>query len=285
MRIKRLSIIGLGLIGGSLAHALRQADAVEHIIGCGRSLPNLQCGRDLGVIDSYHQDVGQAVAQADLVFVAAPLGAMRDIFAAMNGQLKTDAIITDGGSAKASVIADFNAVCPQHRHQFVPGHPIAGTENSGVKASFATLYQNRQVILTPTESSSADAIHKVTEMWQLCGAEVKQMTAEHHDQILAATSHLPHMLAFALVDLLGTAQEKQDIFEYTAGGFLDFSRIASSNPIMWRDICLANKTAISEITQQYAAHLQQLAEWIEQTDGEALLEVFQHAKMTRDQLI
>lgn len=285
MRIKRLAIIGLGLIGGSLACALRKANAVEHIIGCGRSLANLQRGIQLGVIDSYTQDVGAAVTDADIVFVAVPLGAMHSVFSSMDGKLKPDAVVTDGGSAKAAVVADFAAACAQHRHQFVPGHPVAGTENSGVQAAFAELYQNRRVILTPTPESLQNAIQQVTRMWQICGAEVVNMEVEQHDQVLAATSHLPHMLAFGLVDMLADMQQKQGVFEYAAGGFSDFSRIASSNPVMWRDICLGNKAAISQIMRQYMAELQKLDQAIEQSDADQLLEIFTRAKNTRDRLI
>jgi prephenate dehydrogenase len=250
--IKRLAIIGLGLIGGSLARALRDAGMVEHVVGCGRSAANLERGVELGVIDSFTHDVAEAVSDADVVFVSVPLGAMPSVFEAFKGHIKPDCVITDGGSAKATVIEDFMQACPEYAAQFVPGHPIAGTENNGVEASFATLYNNRRIIITPMEQTSADAQVVITEMWQACGAEVIEMGVEHHDEVLAATSHLPHMLAFGLVDMLANLDEHDDIFKYAAGGFRDFTRIASSNPVMWRDICVANRRAVSELVFSFA---------------------------------
>jgi len=280
--IRKLAIIGVGLIGGSLARALRAAGEVERVVGCGRGEANLKRGVELGVIDSYTHDVGEAVSGADMVFVAVPLGAMRGVFADMNGYLSADAVITDGGSAKGSVINDFYAVCSDHTTQFVPGHPIAGTEHNGVEASFAELYRNRRVIITPTAASSDEAVKRVTHMWKACGAEVVEMAVEHHDRVLAATSHLPHMLAFGLVDALARMEEHEEIFRYAAGGFRDFTRIASSNPTMWRDICISNGAALSRMITSFADELHALAESVERGDGERLLEVFQRAKDARD---
>jgi prephenate dehydrogenase len=280
--IKKLAIIGLGLIGGSLARALRQASQVEHIVGCGRSLANLQRGLELGVVDSYTLKVAEAVQDADMVFVAVPLGAMRGVFQQMAGHLSNTAIVTDGGSAKASVIADFQAACPGHIAQFVPGHPIAGTENNGVEASFAELYQNRRVILTPSSNNPVEVVQRVTQMWEACGAQVLNMDVQHHDEVLAATSHLPHMLAFSLVDVLARMDGHDEIFQYAAGGFRDFTRIASSNPVMWRDICVANKTALSDMLKHYSQELNALAKSVESGDAEALLAVFERAKAARD---
>jgi len=280
--IRKLAIIGVGLIGGSLARALRAAGEVERVVGCGRGEANLKRGVELGVIDSYTHDVGEAVSGADMVFVAVPLGAMRGVFADMNGYLSADAVITDGGSAKGSVINDFYAVCSDHTTQFVPGHPIAGTEHNGVEASFAELYRNRRVIITPTAASSDEAVKRVTHMWKACGAEVVEMAVEHHDRVLAATSHLPHMLAFGLVDALARMEEHEEIFRYAAGGFRDFTRIASSNPTMWRDICISNGAALSRMITSFADELHALAESVERGDGERLLEIFQRAKDARD---
>jgi len=280
--IRRLAIIGVGLIGGSLARALRAAGQVEQIVGCGRGRENLELGVELGVIDTYTHEVSEAVAGADMVFVSVPLGAMRNVFEQMNGHLGREAVVTDGGSAKGSVINDFYAVCSEHTQQFVPGHPIAGTEHNGVEASFAELYQNRRVIITPTAASAADATRRVTEMWQACGAEVVEMAVDHHDRVLAATSHLPHMLAFGLVDALARMEEHEEIFRYAAGGFRDFTRIASSNPTMWRDICISNGTALSRMISSFADELHALADSVEKGDGERLLEIFQRAKDARD---
>lgn len=283
--IRKLAVIGVGLIGGSLARALREAGQVEQVVGCGRGKENLQKGVELGVIDSYTHDVAEAVQDADMVFVAVPLGAMRTVFAQMNGQLADDAVVTDGGSAKATVIADFNDVCSQHAGQFVPGHPIAGTENNGVEASFAELYRNRRVILTPTEQSFEQAVQRVTAMWQACGADVISMGVRHHDEVLAATSHLPHMLAFGLVDALARMEDNDEIFRYAAGGFRDFTRIASSNPVMWRDICIANRDALSRMLTTFAEEMNALAVSIEMGDADRLLEIFERAKQARDNYV
>jgi prephenate dehydrogenase len=285
MIARRLAVIGVGLIGGSLARALRQAGQVDEIIGCGRGRANLEKAVELGVIDRFTHDIGEAVVGADLVFLSVPLGAMRSTFEAMRGHLSDDAVITDGGSAKQSVIDDCVAGLGHLPRGFVPGHPIAGTENSGVEASFPELYQNRRIILTPTENTSEAALHKVEAMWRLCGAEVTTMEVEHHDEVLAATSHLPHMLAFSLVDALARMKENDEIFRYAAGGFRDFTRIASSNPVMWRDICVANKKALSDMMDRYIAEMGELAEVIRQGDGDRMLEIFTRAKDARDRYI
>jgi len=283
--VGNLAVIGVGLIGGSLARALRRSGEVQRIVGCGRGLENLERAVELGVIDAYTQDVTAAVADADTVFVAVPLGAMRGVFSLMNGHLRPDAVVTDGGSAKASVISDFQASCPGHLHQFVAGHPIAGTERNGVEASFADLYRNRRVILTPQEDTDPEAIARVTRMWQACDAEVVLMDVERHDRVLAATSHLPHMLAFGLVDVLARMDEHDDIFRFAAGGFRDFTRIASSNPLMWRDICIANREAVAAIMFKFAEEMKDLAESVEQADGERLLATFERAKAARDAFV
>ena len=285
MLIERLAVIGVGLIGGSLARALRQAGEVGEIVGCGRGLPNLQQAQDLGVIDRFTHDVGEAVRGADMVFLAIPLGAMEDAFAAMASDLSSDAVITDGGSAKASVVEACRSGLGSLPAGFVPGHPIAGTENSGVDASFAELYQNRRVILTPLKSTSDEALERVERMWCLCGAEVTRMTVEHHDEVLAATSHLPHMLAYSLVDSLARLKENDEIFRYAAGGFRDFTRIASSNPVMWRDICLANHEALGRIMERYIDEMGELAEAVRQQDGKRLLQIFERAKQARDRYV
>ncbi len=285
MLIKRLAIIGVGLIGGSLARALRAAGEVGEVVGCGRGKGNLEQAVQLGVIDSYTHDAGEAVQGADMVFLAVPLGAMRDTFAAIKGHLGDGAVLTDGGSAKGSVVNDCQAVFGQDLPGFVPGHPIAGTENSGVEASFAELYKNRRVILTPTENTSDAALQRVTTMWKICGGDVTHMSVQHHDEVLAATSHLPHMLAFALVDSLARMKENDEIFRYAAGGFRDFTRIASSSPVMWRDICIANREALSSIMKSYSHDMADLADTISRGDGEHLLEIFERAKESRDRYI
>ena len=285
MTIRRLAVIGVGLIGGSLARALRDAGEVGEVVGCGRGKANLDKAVELRVIDRYSHDVGDAVAGADMVFVAVPLGAMRDAFVAMRDRLAPDAVVTDGGSAKGSVVADARAAFDRPLSFFVPGHPIAGTERTGVEASFATLYRDRRVILTPLPDNDRGAVDRVAAMWQACGAEVSQMSVEHHDEVLAATSHLPHMLAFGLVDALARLKANDEIFRYAAGGFRDFTRIASSSPVMWRDICLANREALSHVLEQFAVEMTDLADAIRRGDGERLLEIFGRAKAARDRYV
>ncbi len=280
--IERLAIIGVGLIGGSLARALRAAGMVGEVIGCGRSAENLELAFDLGIIDGCTRDPAAAVKDADMVLLAVPLGAMRATFERMNGALRADAVVTDAGSVKGSVVADAAAVFGQVPGWLVPGHPIAGTERSGVAASFPELYQNRRVILTPLPQTDAAAVAKVRAMWQAAGAEVTEMDVAHHDQVLAATSHLPHMLAFGLVDTLARMQDTDEIFRYAAGGFRDFTRIASSNPVMWRDICIANADALSGMLDRFGEEMSDLAQTIRRGDGDHLLEIFSRAKTARD---
>ncbi|MCK5647258.1 MAG: prephenate dehydrogenase/arogenate dehydrogenase family protein, partial [Gammaproteobacteria bacterium] len=199
IKIKHLTIIGVGLIGGSFARALRQAGMVEHISGCGRSSENLQKALDLGVIDDFFLDIKDAVKNADLIFIATPVGSFQQILSQIKNAMKNGAIITDAGSTKFSVIEAAQSVFNEIPENFVPGHPIAGTENSGVEASFSELYQNHRVILTPVEQTSAAAVELVSQLWTSIGAQVVIMEARHHDLVLAATSHLPHLLAFSLV--------------------------------------------------------------------------------------
>jgi prephenate dehydrogenase len=284
--IRRLAIIGVGLIGGSLARALRQAGWVQEVVGCGRGKANLQQALQLGVIDRFSHDPAEAVDGADMVFLAVPLGAMTGVFQAIAPALASDAVVTDGGSVKGSVVADAERVLGAVPPWLVPGHPIAGTENSGVEASFAELYRNRRVILTPTRATDARALARVEAMWQACGAEVVRMEVERHDRILAATSHLPHMLAFSLVDALARMEENDEIFRFAAGGFRDFTRIASSNPVMWRDICLANRSELRNMLKRFADELHDLADALDQEDGgERLLQIFERAKTARDRYV
>jgi prephenate dehydrogenase len=203
----------------------------------------------------------------------------------MREALPSQALVTDGGSAKGSVVSDCRSAAPELLPRFVPGHPIAGTERNGVEASFAKLYRNRRVILTPLDENTAETVAAVRAMWETCGAEVTEMSVAHHDEVLAATSHLPHMLAFGLVDMLARLKENDEIFRYAAGGFRDFTRIASSNPVMWRDICIANREALGPMLAAFADEMSTLAERIGDADGEALLEIFERAKAARDRYV
>jgi len=283
--IGKLAIIGVGLIGGSVALALREAGVVQEVVGCGRGEANLVKAVELGILDHYTHDVAVAVQGADMVLLAVPLGAIRETLAAMRDHLAPHAVVTDAGSVKGSVVADLQAVYGEIPGFFVPGHPIAGTERSGAEAAFATLYRNRRVILTPLPETDDGALAAVERLWQQCGAEITRMSVAHHDEILAATSHLPHMLAFSLVDSLARLKENDEIFRYAAGGFRDFTRIASSNPVMWRDICLANQSALGAMLTRFADELHELASILERGDGDGLLEIFERAKRARDKYI
>lgn len=285
MPIDRLAVIGVGLIGGSLARALRAAGQVDEIVGCGRGEANLVQAVELGVIDRYTHDIAEAATGADIVFLATPLGAMREAFSAIAPVIGPDALVTDGGSVKGSVVEDCRAVAPHLLARLVPGHPIAGTEKNGVAASFAELFRDRRVILTPLAENAPEGVARIVAMWEACGAEVTKMSVAHHDEVLAATSHLPHMLAFGLVDMLARMKENDEIFRYAAGGFRDFTRIASSNPVMWRDICLANREALGPMLAAFAVEIHELARRIGAADSEALLKVFENAKAARDRFI
>jgi len=284
MLIERLAVIGVGLIGGSLALALKRAQQCGTVIGCGRNSANLDTAVTLGVIDSYSTNLGEAVTGADMVVLAVPLGSMRDTFAAIRPHLAPHAIITDVGSAKASVVQAAQAELGSHFPRFVAGHPIAGAEKSGAQAAQADLFKNRRVILTPTPDTEPSAHARVTQMWRETGAAVEDMEMAHHDAILAATSHLPHMLAYALVDLLAQSASHGEIFRYAAGGFRDFTRIAASDPQMWHDICVANRDPLVQILTAYEAHLHQLTQAIQAGDGPQIKALFQRAKQTRDQI-
>jgi len=283
--IKHLAIIGVGLIGGSFARAMRSAGMVEHISGYGRNESNLKTAVQLDVIDDYSLDIKDIVKNADLIFIATPVGSIQKILSEIKDHIKADAIITDAGSTKVNVIQAAEMVFDKAPENFVAGHPIAGTEHSGVEASFATLYQNHRVILTPSNYTNPEAVKWVTDLWKAAGANVLIMEAKHHDQVLAATSHLPHLLAFSLVNTLTTLDEKQEIFENAAGGFRDFTRIASSDPSMWQDICLANKDALLENLEHFMGDLQQVKSALEKGDGEFLKQVFQRAKQSRDDFV
>lgn len=283
--LNSVTIFGVGLIGGSLARAIRQAGFCQHVTGCSRNEEHLKKAISLGVIDSYELQAEDAVKNADMVILSTPLRAMPDLLSRIKPALSESTILTDVGSAKASVIEAVEKAFGELPASFVPGHPIAGTEKSGVDASFSELFQNRQVILTPTGNSAENAIRVVTELWEATGANVTLMDAHLHDEVLAATSHLPHILSFSLVDVLAGLKEHDDIFKFAAGGFRDFSRIASSDPVMWRDICLSNQQAIIKMLDFYLSDLNKLKDEIASSDGDALLKAFTRAKTARDTFI
>lgn len=281
--INRLCIIGVGLIGGSLALALKKAGFCREVIGAGRNLERLEKALSLGVVDRIETDYSKAVHLSDMVVVAVPLGAMKAVFEKIAPALHAHTVVTDAGSAKMCVIHDAEAALGIKINQFVPGHPIAGTEQSGVEAAFDSLYQRRRVILTPLQSNKPDAINKVRAMWQAAGAEVDEMGARHHDLVLAGTSHLPHILAFSLVDCLNRLDDVDEIFKFAAGGFRDFTRIASSDPTMWRDICLYNRDAVLAMMQRFQSEVDEVRQAVESEDSKKLYEIFSRAKQARDE--
>lgn len=278
--IERLCVIGVGLIGGSLARALRAAGAVGEVVGSSRREAHLRRALELGVVDRFHLDPGEAARGADMVVVCTPMGAMEDVFRALAPGLGPDAVLTDAGSVKQTVLRAARSAFGRVPPSLVPGHPIAGTEHSGVEASLAELFQGRRVILTPHEDTDPAAAARVEAMWRAAGAEVDRMDAAGHDRILASVSHLPHLLAYALVDLL--AGGSPECFRYAAGGFRDFTRIASSDPVMWRDICLENREAVAEALEAMRTEIDALAHVVRGGDGDALFERFSRAKRARD---
>jgi prephenate dehydrogenase len=281
--INRLCIIGVGLIGGSLARDLRREGLVGEVVGASRNTSNLERAVELGVIDRYETNIPTAVKEADMVVVAVPLGAMADVFRALRGKLDDGAVVTDVGSAKSSVLKAATDVFGEVPGFLVPAHPIAGTEHSGVDASMEGMFKDRMVILTPAPETRADAVQRVKSMWQGTGAKIIEMSASHHDEVLAATSHLPHMLAYTLVDVLGRMEERVEIFRFAAGGFRDFTRIASSDPQMWHDICFANRDALVHALEHFSDDLNQAIDAIRRGDSEAIKALFTRAKALRDE--
>lgn len=281
--INKLCIVGVGLIGGSLAKSLRAGGHVTEIVGYGRSLANLQLAADLGVIDYAEVSLAAAVRGADMVVLAVPVGSMKDIFAEL-AQLPFDGVITDVGSTKANVIVAARAALGDGFPRFVPGHPLAGTELSGVQASQPDLFRGRRVLLTPEKETDPAALARVRTMWAAVGAEVNEMPAEEHDRVLAASSHLPHLLAYALVDMIVRRDDHRAIFAAAAGGFRDVTRIAASDPVMWRDICLANRTELLAALTTYRDDLGALIEAIERGDAKWLEETFTRARRARETL-
>ena len=283
--IERLCVIGVGLIGGSVARAARREGLCREIVGVDASADNLAKAFELGVIDAGYTDVARGTVDADLIVIATPVGAFAPVFDALRQVWNERAIVTDTGSTKQSVVDAMMASMGRLPLNFVPGHPIAGAEKSGVEAATDDLYRGKRVILTPLPQTDVQAVAKVERFWQAVGARVSCMDPKHHDEVLAATSHLPHVLAFALVHMLGRKDEQQEIFQYAAGGFRDFSRIASSDPRMWLDICQANRASIEGLIGQYVEELQQLASMLSRGAGDELFTLFSEARDARQRFL
>ncbi len=282
--INKLTLIGVGLIGGSFALALREAGLVREVVGVGRSAENLSAALGMYVIDSY-ADAAQSVQGADVVMLSVPVGQMGPMMAAIAPHLASNTIVTDVGSSKQDVVALARTNLPQHLAQFVPGHPIAGAERSGVKAARGDLFRERNVVLTPVSETNLAARELIAMLWQSCGAKVSEMTPLLHDEVFAAVSHLPHLLAFGLVDYIAAQPNAEQLFGFAASGFRDFTRIAGSSPEMWRDICLANQRALLQQITGYEAELARIKQLIEQSDGEALAALFGRARGARQTLL
>lgn len=280
--MKTLCIVGLGMIGGSLAAGLKQAGYEGKITALVRSPASGERGLELGYIDEFSTNAADLIPTADIVMLAVPMLSMHSQLVAIKPYLKADTVVTDAGSVKTPFITDAKSVLGSLA-RVVPGHPIAGREKTGVDAADPVLYQGRRVLLTPSEETEDDAIESVRSLWVLTGANVETLEPEQHDRVLAATSHLPHVLAFALVDTLATQQEAEEIFRYAAGGFRDFSRIASSDAVMWRDVCLSNRDAILDSMDRLDVHLKKLRTSIANGDGQAIEETFKRAKKARDE--
>lgn len=284
--IQRLAILGVGLIGGSLALALKHKGLVQEVVGYGRSKANLEEALSLGVIDRQADSAASAVQGADMVVLAVPLAAMRPLLAEIRPHLEPDAILTDVGSAKGcwmtDVLSVWESTWPANA---VPAHPIAGRERSGAAAALADLYVGRKVVITPHAQTAPDALKRVTAMWAATGADVRHMTPEAHDATFAWTSHLPHLLSFALVDLFAQRGDVATLFDYTAGGFRDFTRIAASDPVMWRDIMVLNAPAIGQALSAYRQQLDHYAQALENGDWTQLEQAFVRAKRTRDHFL
>ena len=279
---ERIALIGVGLIGSSLARVIRRERLAGHIAACARSEATLAKMEELGLADSTSRDPAQAVVGADLVVLGTPLGAYAAIAKAIGPALAPGAIVSDVGSTKCSVIRDVAPHLPEGVH-FVPGHPVAGTEHSGPEAGFDTLFEGRWCILTPPTGTDGAAVERVAELWRRAGSTVELMDAEHHDQVLAITSHLPHLIAYAIV---GTATDLEDhlqkeVVKFSAAGFRDFTRIAASDPVMWRDVFLANRDAVLEVLARFSEDLTALQRAIRHGQGEVLEEAFTRTRAIR----
>jgi prephenate dehydrogenase len=282
MGIERLAVVGVGLIGGSFAAALKRAGRVGRVIGIGRGRANLDDALRLGIVDEATSDLALGTRGADFILLAMPVGQMGAVMDAIAPVIGPDAVVTDGGSTKRDVVMHARARLPGILDRFVPAHPIAGSERTGAAAASASLFVDRNVILTPLPENRATALARVRDAWLACGARVAEMDPEDHDRTLGVVSHLPHVLAFALVDLVAGRADAQRLFGLAASGFRDFTRIASSSPEMWRDICIANRDAIGTALAEYQRELAHITRILDQGDSSALEQLFARARDARD---
>lgn len=283
---EKIALVGIGLIGSSLSHVIRREGLAGHLAVSTRSAETLARAGELDLGDSYHADAVSAVTDADLVIMSVPVGASGPVAQQFASAMKPGAILTDAGSTKGSVVRDVSPHVPEGVH-FIPGHPIAGTEQSGPDAGFASLFESRWCILTPPDNADRQAVAQLTTFWEACGSTVDTMDADHHDMVLAIVSHLPHIIAYNIV---GTADDletvtKTEVIKYSASGFRDFTRLAASDPTMWRDVCLANKDAILEMLARFSEDLSALQRAIRWGDGDKLFDMFTHTRSIRRSII
>ena len=282
LKIGKLVVIGTGLIGGSFALALKRARAVKRVVGVGRTRCNLADALRLKIIDEASRDPARAVADADLVLLAMPVGQMAAVMSAIAPHLPAGAVVTDAGSTKRDVVACARRFLSGHLARFVPGHPIAGTEKSGAGAAFPELYRDRNVILTPQRETSVAATRLVERAWKACGARVVKLDAAEHDAILAGVSHLPHVVAYSLVNMLARRPNARRLFGLSAGGLRDTVRIAGSSPEMWADICVANRDALLAALEDYESELEAMRAAIDGADIAELKRLFSAARSARE---
>jgi cyclohexadieny/prephenate dehydrogenase len=283
---ERVALIGLGLIGSSLARAIRRRGLARGIAGHAKSAATRKIAHEIGLADEMFETAGDAAAGADLVVLCVPVGAYGTIAREIGGRLKSGAVLTDVGSVKESVLRDVAPHVPKLVH-FIPGHPIAGTEQSGPLSGFAELFEGRWCILTPPEGTDHDALDRLKAFWRACGSHVEVMDAAHHDLVLAITSHLPHLIAYNIVGTAADLEQvtKSEVIKYSAGGFRDFTRIAASDPVMWRDIFLSNKDAVLEMLGRFSEDLSALQRAIRWGDGDTLMSLFSRAREIRRGII
>ncbi|MDB9933838.1 prephenate dehydrogenase/arogenate dehydrogenase family protein [Candidatus Thioglobus sp.] len=278
--INKITIIGVGLIGGSLAKAIKENNLAKVVFGFGRDLNRLEKAQKANVIDQFSTNLKDAINDSDIVIIATPVGSFQEILSEIKPFLTSKIVISDVGSTKTNIASIVSQTLGDYSNYFIPAHPIAGKEKSGFEASEANLFNNRKVIITPLETSSPDSISLIQKMWEGTGADVDFMSPESHDELLGMTSHLPHMLAFSLVNYLISKNPSASI--YAAGGFKDFSRIASGDAVMWRDICIQNKDQIISHIKGYQKTLNSLVDAIENENSNELDLLFTSAKKTRD---
>lgn len=279
--LKKIAIFGVGLIGGSFALALKKAGTVERIVGVGRTAATLARAQALGIIDAASTSVAEALLHADLVLIAAPVAQTEAILASIKPHLQPGTVVTDAGSTKTSVVTVARKALGEKIAQFVPGHPIAGRESNGPDAAIVDLYVGKKVVLAPLPENASSDVERVANVWQQCGAIIHQLTPEKHDCVFAAVSHLPHLLAYALVDDIAKKPHADLLFQYAASGFRDFTRIAGSSPEMWRDISLANQAALLTELDSYMAQLAQVRSALAAGDGQAIESIYTNAQHAR----